>query len=158
MWPLSEQSDRNACGILTSVTTQCSHWSTWGSLQWASEFIKLLGNIIKIHTEKSRLKAICNTVQFQPRNNIQAVGTKMSMSSQFKHGKPLTKQPKQISLEQKANYTRNWDDFPFITICLYTGVTYFVCVSHDLSLYSLGSVSGEETDKIVQRSKNRTCA
>lgn len=46
----------------------------------------------------------------------------MSMQSLSKHGNPLTKKPKLISLWQSANYTRIWDDFPCMIICLHREV------------------------------------
>lgn len=54
-----------------------------------------------------------------------------------KHGKPLTKQLKQISLWQKANYTRNWEDFACMIICLHTQGSYIsVFVWATISLFT----------------------
>lgn len=79
----------------------------------------------------------------------------MSMSRLSKHEKPLTKQPKQISLWQKVNYTRNWADFPCLSFCLHTGSYIQVFVWAMSSLYSL-DLFLEKKHIGVQRSKNKT--
>lgn len=69
----------------------------------------MLKGMQKDSDQVSALKAESHlnlSVHFHPRNNFQAVRTKMSTASLSKHGKPLTKQAKQISLWQKAKYTR----------------------------------------------------
>lgn len=80
-----------------------------------------------------------------PWNNFQAVGTRTSTPSLSKHGKPLTKQPEQISLWQKTNYTRKRRGLPMHDdLFTHRELHARVSASHDLCLYGLDLFLGKK--------------